>query len=124
MKKLRPWILLALVFTAGFLGGVAVTRAVVRHTLQQALKNPDFLQAKIERRLLFALRLDARQRVKVHQILAGAQEDLKRLRGEFQPQFSGIMARAQSEIAEALTPEQQARFARFQQENKSLWQPR
>src|SRR5438093_53113 len=124
MKNLRPWILLVLVFVAGFAGGVVVTRAVVRHTIRQALKNPDFLRAKIERRLVFALRLDAGQRVKVHEILANTQGDLKTLRGEFQPRFVAIMTRAQSEIAETLTPEQRKRFEKFQQENKTLWQAR
>jgi hypothetical protein len=121
MNKLRPWILLVLVFAAGFAGGVVATRAVVRHTVRQALMNPDFLRVKIERRLAFALRLDPEQRVRVHEILVHTQGDLKTLREDFQPRFRGIVHRAQSEIADVLTPEQQKRFEKFQQENKPFW---
>jgi hypothetical protein len=121
MKKIRPWLVLGLVFVAGFAGGIVTTRAMLRHTIHQALRNPDYLPMRVERRLAFALRLDARQRVKLHEILQRTQADLRALRGEFQPRFLGLVNRAQSELAAELSPEQQKRLEKFQQENRAWW---
>jgi hypothetical protein len=124
MNKLRPWLLLVLVFVAGFAGGVVVTRGVVRHTVRQALGNPDFLRTRLERRLTFALRLDPQQRLKVHEILEHTQADLKTLRSEFQPRFVEVVKRAETQISADLTPEQQRRFEKFQQDNRAWWPAR
>ena len=123
MRKLKPWLLIFLVFCAGFAGGVVVTRGVIRHVVRQAIGNPDYVRDKVERRLAWKLKLDAAQRTRVHDILVGAQGDLKSLRSEFQPRFARIMGAAQTNIAATLSPEQQKRFEEFQSENRHLWQP-
>lgn len=122
MKKLKPWLVIALVFVAGFVGGVAVTRGVVRRTVQTALANPDRVRELIERRLAARMPLDAGQREKVRAALAGAQRELRDLRQEFAPRFREILSHAESRIVLVLTPEQRARFEKFKEENQRLWQ--
>ncbi len=124
MKKLKPWLLILLVFCAGFAGGVVVTRGVIRHVVRQAVNDPDFVRDKIERRLTAKLGLDREQRTKVHEVLISTQHDLKSLRQEFQPRFFSLMSQAQTEISACLTPEQRQKFEEFQNENRHLWQPR
>ena len=124
MKQLKPWLLLLLVFLAGFAGGVFSTRVAVRHFVLHAVRDPDFMRQRIENRLAARLRLDPQQREKVHAILLQTQSELKSLRGEFQPQFHDLLNHAQGEIAAELTPEQRERFERLQQENRIWWQGR
>src|SRR5262245_4924954 len=116
MTKLKAWCLLLMVFFAGFAGGVAVTRGVVRHIVQQAVSRPDLFRDRMEARLASRVRLEPNQRANVHEIFVRTHEDLKGLRGEFQPRFAAILDRAQSDIAAALTPEQRERFEKFKQE--------
>jgi hypothetical protein len=124
MKKFKPWLVIILVFCAGFAGGVAVTRGVIRHIVRQVINNPDFMRDKIERRLAVRLRLDHDQREKVHDVLVHTQQEMKSLREDFQPRFFSIMSQAQSEISATLTPEQRRKFEEFQDENRQLWQKR
>jgi hypothetical protein len=122
MKKFKPWLVIALVFVAGFVGGVVVTRSVVRHAVQAALTNPDRVRDLIEKRVTMRLQPDADQREKVPQILAQAQANLRSLRQDTAPRFRGIISNAESQIAILLTPEQREKFAKLQEENQRLWQ--
>ena len=124
MTKLKAFCLLLLVFFAGFAGGIAVTRGMMRHMVQQAVSNPDLFRDRMEARLASRLRLQPEQRGKVHEVFVRTHEELKSLRSEFQPRFAAILERAQSDIAAALTPEQRERFDHFKQENRHLWQAR
>jgi len=122
MKKLKPWLVILLVFVAGFAAGVVVTRAVVRRTVQTALTNPDRVRELIERRLAARMKLEAAQREKVHAALAESQRELRELRQEVAPRFRGILSNTEAQIAVVLTPEQRERFAKFKEENQRLWQ--
>ena len=122
MKQLKPWLLLFLVFVAGFAGGIVTTRVAVRHFVLHVVRDPDFMRERIEHRISMRLRLDSQQRTKVHEILLETQGELKTLRGEFQPRFHSILDQAQSKIASELTPEQREGFERLQRENRIWWQ--
>jgi uncharacterized membrane-anchored protein YhcB (DUF1043 family) len=124
MNKLKLWLVVALVFLAGFAAGVVTTRAVVRRMVSQAVLNPDRVRELIEKRITAKLGLDNEQQAKVHGVLAKASGELKDLRGDFQPRFRAIMSNAESEISAVLTPEQRERFKKFREENRHLWQPR
>lgn len=124
MKALKPWLVILLVFCAGFAGGVVVTRGVIRHIVRQVVNNPDFMRETIEHRLAVRLHLDHDQRGKVHEVLVKTQRRMKSLREDFQPRFFSIMSEAQSEISDALTPEQREKFEQFQAENRHLWEKR
>ena len=117
MNRLKAWLLLVLVFASGFVGGVFVTRASVRHFVQRAVKEPDFMRERIERRMAVRLRLDSQQRIKVHEILMNTQHELKNLRADFQPRFQSVMNQTRTEIESTLTPEQRLRFERLREEN-------
>lgn len=121
MKKLKPWLVVLLVFAAGFAGGVVATRATVRHFVRQAVANPDHVRGFIERRMVVRLGLDADQRRKVHQILVERQGDLRELRMEFAPRFLEIVTNAETQISATLTSEQRETFEKLREENRQLW---
>lgn len=124
MKKAKPWLLLILVFIAGFAGGVVTTRAVVRRVIQVAIDHPDRVQLRVERTLDTRLRLDRSQREQVHEYLNHAHDELRGLRSKFQPEFAAILSEASSNIDSTLTPEQRVRFEKLKEEKRHLWQPR
>ncbi len=121
MKHLKLVIVLALVFAAGFAGGVATTRAVFRHFVQRAVKDPDFMRATIEKRAAMKLRLDAQQRDKLDAILRHTQTELKDLRGEFQPRFLEIISHTEAQVEDILTPAQKERFEKLRAEHQHWW---
>ena len=120
MKTSKVWLLVALIFLAGFAGGIVTTRIVVRRVLQRVIAHPELIRIRIERELDRKLDLDAGQRAKVGRILAGTHEQLKALRGEFQPRFAAIVQDTRSQISVLLTPEQQRKFERYQAEHSYL----
>ncbi len=124
MKTFKPWLVIALVFVAGFAAGAVVARGVVRHVVQQVAENPNRLRLLIERRITRQLRLDLQQRRKVDDILTDTQRELQALRREFAPEVITIISNAESQISATLTPEQRERFEKFREENHRLWPPR
>ena len=124
MKKLRPWLVIALVFIAGFAAGIVVTRGVARRVAQQAAANPDRVREFIERRMTARLKLDGAQRTKVHGFLVDSQSQLRELRGEFTPRLMSILTNAEAQVGATLNEEQRARFEKFREENRQLWLPR
>ena len=123
MKAFKLSLLLALVFLAGVAAGVVGTRVAIRHWVNSAIQRPERVQMLLERNLRWRLRLDARQRVQVHRILTDARGQLRDLRQEYRPQFVAIVTNTEAQISAILTPEQQARFERMQQENRRFLQP-
>jgi len=122
MNKLKVALVIALIFVAGFAGGVVATRAVGRYVIAEIATNPDRLRVIIERRMAVRLRLNREQRVKVDQILSHTQDQLKDLRQQLGPRFQTIMSNTQAEISAQLTPEQQERFKKFREEHRKLWE--
>jgi hypothetical protein len=123
MKKLKPWLVIALVFVAGFAAGVVVARGVTRHFVRTAIANPDHMRDLIERSLTARLKLDQPQQRKVHDILIDSQKQLRELRSEFAPRFEAILTNAATQISTTLTEEQKTRFEQFRAENRQFWQP-
>jgi len=122
MKKFKLILLLALVFFAGLIAGVVVTRAVVRRVVQQAILHPERVQAVIERRLTRQLRLDPGQQMKLDGILTDTHGQLKDLRNQYLPQFVLVLSNTDEQITAILTPEQQARFQALLDKNHPLLQ--
>jgi hypothetical protein len=113
MKRFKVWLALALVFIAGFAAGVVTTRAVAKRVVRAALAHPGLIRARIEHELDRKLRLDARQRGVVHQVLLHTHEQLTDLRVEIQPQLGAILGAARQNISAVLTPDQQKRFEKY-----------
>lgn len=124
MKKFKVGLVLALVFAAGFAGGVVTTRVVARRMLARVIANPELVRVGIERELNRKLKLDGGQKEHIHQILTGTHDRLKTLRKDFQPQFGIIVSDARKEIAAELTAEQQKKFEQFQAEHGAFLPPR
>ena len=124
MKTLKLIVLIALIFTAGFAAGVVTTRLVVRHFIQRAIAQPDFARNYLERALDRRLRLDAAQQRQAHEILLDAHAQIKALRGQFQPEFAGILSNTSARISAILTPEQQQLFERYRAEHREIFQSR
>ena len=122
MKSLKAWVLLLLVFMAGFGGGIVTTRVVIRHFVQHAIKDPDFMRHVVEKRMAARLLLDSTQREKLAGILLRTQSELKDLRGEFQPRFLAIMTDTQSQVADILSPAQRERLEKLKAEHEHWWQ--
>ena len=110
MKKWKAILVLGLVFGAGILVGVGGTRLVITGIIHRVAKNPDLIRIRLEQDLDRKLRLDATQKLKVHEEMLEAHRKLKDLRVEFQPQFAQIMGSARSNITAVLTPEQREKF--------------
>ena len=123
MNKLKPWILMLLIFLAGFTSGAVAARGVLRHFIQRTVNNPDLFRERIERRIAMKLRLDAAQRMRTHEILIEAHREIKELRGEFQPRFEAIMEKTKTEIGATLNPQQREALEKFAQESRQWWQP-
>lgn len=121
MKKLKPWLVLTLVFVAGLAVGVVTTRLAVRKFVLTAINQPDTLRDRLEQRLAHRLALTAAQRDTVHGALVQAQERIRALRTETQPQFTLILTDTRDSIAASLTPEQKEQFRRYREENQRLF---
>jgi hypothetical protein len=120
MKKLKPWLVLALVFLAGATFGVVATRVAVRHFVQRVITRPEMLRERIEADLTRRLRLDSAQRAKMHASLVRAHERMKELRQDFQPRLEVILGDAREEISMVLKPDQREKFEKFREENHHL----
>ena len=120
MKALKPWLVILLVFVAGFAGGVVATRVTVRHFIQEAVRRPATARDVLERRIVRRLQLNPEQRRAVHQALVKRQTGLRNLRAEFTPRFSEIVSNANSEISVVLTPEQRDTFEKLKEQNGRL----
>jgi len=122
MKNLKVWLVIALVFVAGFGSGVVTTRAVGRRIVFRLLNDPNAVRKVVAARLAHKLDLTHDQKAKVDEILLRTENDLKGLRQEVGPRFQSIMFAARDDISAVLTPEQQERFRKFREENHRLWQ--
>ena len=123
MKTFKLFLLVTLVFLAGVTAGVVGTRIVIRHWVNTAIQRPQNVQLFLERNLRWQLGLDARQRVQVHQILTQARGQLRELRQQYHPQVAAVVTNTEAQISAILTPEQQMRFERMQQENRRFFPP-
>ena len=123
MYKFKPWLLLILVFLAGLVCGVVGTRQVMRHMVFLALRSPDRMRDRMERRLTSDLTLTPEQRVKAHTILLSTYAQLQQLRTELGPRYLAIVDQAQSELSTMLTPEQRVTFEKLVKKRRFLWRP-
>ena len=124
MKTLKVVGLLALIFAAGFAGGVVATRVVVRRMVAEARAHPALTQQVVrtnfEQNLNRRLRLDPEQHVRVHEILKDSHDKMREVREEFQPQLNAISLDARANILALLKPEQQKRFEQFLVDNQQF----
>ena len=122
MKKWKILAGIALLFAAGFLAGVTVTRGVVRHRVAQLTSwNPDVTRHAVLAHLAQELKLTTRQQSELDPILAALQEDLQQVRSRFQPEVRRLVAERAREMAPFLTPAQQVGLRLFFQQQGARW---
>ena len=122
MKSFKVIGLLALVFIAGFAGGVVATRVMVRRMVVTAMAHPEqtheVARVRVERNLDRKLRLNPPQRDQVHKILKESRDKVRVVREEFQPQINAIMLDTRTNISAILTSNQQKSFNEFLADNR------
>lgn len=110
MKQLKVWLVVGLVFLAGFTAGVIATRLAVKRLVSAALHHPELVRLRLERELDRKLKLDSRQRAEAHQVLLRVHGQLRELRVESQPRVAAILKQGRRDLDAVLTPEQRDRF--------------
>jgi uncharacterized protein with von Willebrand factor type A (vWA) domain len=118
MKQFKVWLLLALVFVAGFAGGMVTTRVATKRFVQRAIANPGQFRARIERDLAWRLRLDPQQRQEVQRILRESHERMRSEQEKIRPEMLQIMRDTHDRISDVLKPEQREQFEKFLTENR------
>lgn len=120
MKRWKSILLLALVFFAGVVLGVAGTRAVTRHLTRMAIAHPERVQFVIERSLTRRLHLTTDQQAQLHDILTDTRTQMKTLREEFRPKVQAIYLDTDTKIDAILTPDQQAKYEKIKEADHPL----
>ena len=120
MKTVKVFGLIALIFVAGFAGGVVATRMVVRRMVANAIAHPTGAGPKVEVVLDRKLRLDEAQRQRVHEILKVSRDKMRDVREELQPRLNMIALDARTNISALLKAEQQKRFEQFIEDNRQF----
>ena len=121
MKYLKLAALLVLVFGAGAVFGVVMTRVVVQRTIRAMIAQPDLVRERVELNLVRRLRLGPEQRRRVRVVLQDTQQQMQELRRGVQPRFASIMSNAQSQVLAILSPEQRREFQKLRQENRRIF---
>lgn len=111
--KLRPVLLLCVVFVAGVIVGATATRVAVKKFVDRVINRPDAIQQTIERDLTRKLKLRPEQRQRVHEIATRCTQEMKSLRAEFQPKLNGIIAKSEQEVRAILDEDQKVKFDRM-----------
>jgi len=117
MKRIKPWLLLALVFFVGVIVGVAGTRVVVRRAVREAVLHPARVQLLIEKRLTRRLGLDGSQQSQLDQILSGTRDQMQTIRQQYRPAVALVFSNANQQINAMLTAEQRVRYERIKADN-------
>ncbi len=116
MSKLKPILLLVVVFVAGVVVGTTGTRVAVKKFVDRVINRPDVIQQTIERDLTRKLKLRPEQRQQVHEIATRSMQDTKSLRAEFHPRLTTIIAKSEQEVRAILDEEQKVKFDRMVRE--------
>ncbi|HOW96204.1 MAG TPA: hypothetical protein P5567_08235 [Kiritimatiellia bacterium] len=122
MKKWKIFAGIALIFAAGFVSGITVTRGVVRRRVAQwATWNPEATRRAVLAHLTRELKLTPRQQDAIEPILAALQQDLQHVRSQLQPEVHRIVVEKAREMAPYLTPEQQTGLRLFLLQQRARW---
>ena len=124
MNSWKPALAVLLVFIAGLVAGVEVTRIVEQWHQRQSDEHPQAAiqqaTARAELQLARRLRLGPVQRPRVHQILMDMQTQLRLIAQETQPRRASVVSNAAAQIETVLRPDQRLEFEKLKQENRAL----
>lgn len=123
MKKWKVLLGIAVIFAAGVLSGITVTRWIIRRRVEQIFTwSLDDTRRVVLDRLTRELKLTPRQQAELDPILADMQRDMQRLRSRLQPEVHRVVAEKAREMAPFLTPDQQVGLRLFFRQLGPRWQ--
>ena len=122
MRNFKSILLLCLVFTAGVVVGIVGTRSMVRHAIRQSMAHPEQAQKILEINISRRLRLDNNQQAQLHDILADAHFQMRKIRLQTRPQTLTVISNVNLQISGMLTPEQERRYERLKKLNSPALQ--
>jgi hypothetical protein len=111
MKKIRPIIVIVLVFFLGILCGSMAIHLLYNYRFESILSGraqarEEFIVSRLDRKL----DMDDRQEEQVRAIVHETQGEIKAARNQIRPQTEAIIERAQVKIRAILTPEQVIKY--------------
>ena len=119
MSKLKPWLILAVIFVAGILTGIAVTVAFPARFIHppQARESKNHLLDFLSHRL----KLTPDQTAKVQPITEDAEAKLRSLHHEEVERGSEIFKAMDDQIAAVLNPDQKAELQKLETEREKMF---
>jgi hypothetical protein len=122
MKNWKTILGVVAVFVLGMLAGGLVTAKCFQHRIHQVLAGDQSVVSNmIVRRLGWRLRLDATQKGQLRAIVGEAQQEVKAVRKQVQPQVEEIVNRAIEKERVTLRPDQAEKFDKLVAERKAKW---
>jgi Spy/CpxP family protein refolding chaperone len=112
--KIKPWLILALIFVLGVVTGVSLTVGLGPHFMR-----PPGAQQMKKRMLMgltHRLNLTADQQARIDPILANAETQIQALHRDEVGRISRIMETVNTQILPLLTPEQQTELQKMRKE--------
>ncbi len=120
MKKWKIILGITAVFLLGMVAGGLLT---IRLERRFALHGPDAWARLVIRRLNWELRLDPSQREQLRDIVTTAQQEMKLVHEQNQPQIRTVLERAKDQTRAMLRPDQQAKFDKLIADRHQKWTP-
>lgn len=122
MKNWKTILGVIAVFVLGAFAGGLVTAGVFRHRIHQVLAGDQRIVTNIiVRRLSWRLRLDATQKEQLRAIVGDAQQEIKAVRKQVQPQVEEILDHAVAKERATLRSDQGEKFDKLVAERKARW---
>src|SRR5882762_3338499 len=120
--QVKPWLVLAVIFVAGILTGVALTIGLSGHFMHA----PGEAQMKkhLIARYMKELNLTAEQQAKIEPILNEAATKIQGIHHEEVDRFSQIFKTTDEQVSAFLTPEQKALLQKMESDRERMFSGR
>jgi Spy/CpxP family protein refolding chaperone len=112
--KLKPWLVLALIFVVGMATGGALTVVLAPHF--RHAPGPQQVKGRWLMQLTRKLNLTSEQQAKIEPILTDADSQIQSMRQDQAERLSQIIVKTNRQIATILTPEQQTELQKMEKE--------
>ncbi len=122
-KNWKVALYLAAIFIFGGITGSFVTLQTLKYMVHRH-RNPENVCAIVMKRLESELKLTPEQVQKIKPIVDQSVRELEAIRSKAISQSSQIISQSEERIAHELTPEQQKRFQKIQQERRKHFKER
>jgi hypothetical protein len=114
MKSWKSIVGITAVFLLGILAGGLLTAGIIRHRFRHRGET-------IVRELSWKLRLDETQRDQLRVIVTDAEQQIRVLRRQIQPQVDTVLTQAEAKVRLMLRPDQIEKFDKVVAERHAKW---